>query len=286
MKVKILKNLPLAIASTRSLVVHYKTSRAFKVFETFCFLKTLTDTGKIFKGEHSYDEFVKGLAAHCQVKKNTMYNRIDWLHEFELIKFDDYGNMLLESWTDVARTYHVNEKNFYEIEVNENTARLEYKLKALVIAELKNRLRFRFAQFISNNRAKDLLQSKLPMKIQDQSVQDIADYIVTCQQHSFKARTDSYDFWHSFRADFNCNVKTLMSYFKFDDARTLAYLKRVLCSKGLMQVISRTIESKCNTRSPRSIFTGDKLPLYLSWDEKTKTRFWRMPDAINLSNLL
>jgi len=280
-QVKILKNLPLALCSTREIVVKYNTSRMFKVFETFAYLKAITTSGKIFNGECSKDAHVKYLAKCCNLTRNTMYNRLVWLEKEKLIEIDKRGNILLESWETIALRYGIQNKEFYEININEQSPNLEYILKTLVISEIKSRLSYRFAQIISNNQLRVRLENILGKW---SSLQELAEKIIRLQQDTFKNWSDSYDLWHSLRADFNCNMETLKKYFCFNDSRTVAYLKKVLVKRKLITVVTRKTESKKCTRLPRDIFRERKvIPLNFIWDNKTKTRIWQQPDAITVT---
>lgn len=281
--VKILKNLPLAIASTRAIVCKYKTSRAFKVFETFAYLKTITTSGKIHNQFEHYDDFVSYMANICGVSRNTMYTRIQWLKDFNLItiqtkiKSDHVKSITLESWDTVAITYGIKPNQFYEITIIETSSKLEYILKTYVIAEIQSRLTYKFSQFVSNNHLKVRLEQLLGKWA---TIQELSEKIMLMQRSSFKTWSDSYDFWHSLRADFNCNIDTLAKYFHFDDHRSSCYLKKVLTKLSLIKVQARKTESKKATRKPKSIFSGNTINLNLIWDEVKKIRVWQQPDKI------
>jgi len=290
-QVKILKNLPVAIAATRALVVEYKTSRAFKVFETFAYLKTITTSGKIFNQFECYDDFISYLASCCGISRNTMYTRMQWLKDFNLVteqhgiktvqfKDGELKSITLESWDTIASTYGVKANQYHEITINETSPKLEYILKTLVISELKGRALYKFTEIVSNNHLKAKLEAQLGKW---ETIQELAEKIVQQQQASFRKWSDSYDFWHSLRADFNFNIDTLARYFHFDDHRSACYLKKVLAKLNLIKVQSRKTESKKATRKPRSIFSGDRINLNLIWDEVKKIRVWQQPDLITIN---
>ena len=106
------------------------------------------------------------------------------------------------------------------------------------------------------------------------TIQELAEKIMLMQRSSFKTWSDSYDFWHSLRADFNCNIDTLAKYFHFDDHRSSCYL---------IKVQARKTESKKATRKPKSVFSGNTINLNLIWDEVKKIRVWQQPDKITIT---
>lgn len=282
-QVKILKNLPLAITATRSLVVEYKTSRAFKVFETFAFLKTITSSGKIFNQFDCHDDFICYLSKECGISRNTMYTRIQWLIDFNLIteqvetKTENIVSITLRSWDQIASIYKIKPNQFHEITLHEKSPKLEYILKTLVFKEIKSRLSYKFSQYVTNNHLKPQLEAQLGKWA---TIEELAQKIVHLQQATFKKWSDSYDYWHSLKADFNCNIDTLARYFHFDDHRSACYLKKVLSKFNLIKVRSRKTESKKATRKPRSIYSGNIINLNFIWDRTNRIRIWQQPDLI------
>ena len=280
-KVKILKRLPSAIAKTRSLVTKYQTSRAFKVFETFAFLKVITTSGKLQKSFYgATHNFVCYLAHECCLSTNNMYNRLKWLEEWGLIKFDKHGNIELKSWEAVAKEYRVTDSEFHEIIITDSTPKLEYYIKALVMSEDKSRRQYKFNQFVSNNQVKQVLQSMVPEGIT--TIQQQAEYILKAQQHSFVNRSDSYDLFHSLHADFNSGIRGIKKMFQFIDSRSCVYMKKVLSKLALIKIDKRRIESSVCTRKPTNVFNGSTVPRNYVWDEIKRVRVWVMCDNITV----
>ena len=280
-KVKILKNLPAALAKERALVVKYETHGIFKAFETFMYLKELTTSGKIHNYEDSKDAFIKDLASYCNVSRNTMYTRLELLQKFELITISGSA-ILLESWDKVAETYNVKAGQYHEIELNEKSAKVEHQLRALTIAEHKNRMAYKFAKLInSNNQLRQNLLTffgKLP-----ETLDQLSAMIYEAKIVSFKNRSSSFDFWHSIPSDFNAGVNKIMQYFGFKDFRQVSYWKRSLSQLGLITVQTRKHESRLATRKANNLLTGGKVFQHFFYNVKEKTRIWQLPDAITIN---
>ena len=288
LKVHIPKRLPSAIASTRSLVSKYETSRAFKVFETFTYLKALTPSGKIqqsaFAGPHA---FYSHLASSCYLSVNSFKTRLRWLEEWELITLDKYKNIILKSWEQICKQFRVTDSEFYEIFINEQNERLEYVLKTLVIKENKDRQQFKFAQSVSNNLVKDELERIIPGNIT--SFKELTDYLVNLQKFTYKNRSDSYDIAHTFRADFNVSCLGMARLFDFKALRSSSYLKKVLQLRGFINVKKRAVESFTQTRRPQNLLPSvieAKPKLNLLWNGKKKSRTWQLCDEITITPAL
>lgn len=281
-KVRILKNLPSAIARIRQVATRYKTHRIFKAFETFMYLKDLSNSGKLQNVYGSTDAFMRYLAKHCFVSRNSLYTRIEWMKRFKLVEVDSSGNILLESWDTIAKTFRVKKGVFQDIELHQESPRLEHILRTLTISEHKKRMEFSFAKKInSNNQLRQGIESSLGFK--SDSITKMADMIQKAKVQSFKSWSNSFDFWHSIPSDFNASVKRLMYYFSFDDFRQVAYWKRKLSKLGLVTVQTRKYESTKCTRKANDLLNGGKVQQTFFWDQKTKARVWQMPDAITIN---
>ncbi len=278
-KVKILKNLPAALAKERALVTKYETHRIFKVFETFMYLKEITTSGKIEQPGASLDDFMSYLADECNVSRNTMYTRISMLKQYKLIQVCKRGTIYLESWDTIADQYNVKKNQFHEIQLNEKSAKVEYQLRTLVIAEHKSRMAYKFAKLLeSNNQLRQNLLTffgKLP-----ETLEQLSEMVLQAKVLSFKNRSESFDFWHSIPSDFNASVSKLMQYFAFKDFRQVAYWKRRLSFQALITVQTRKHESKLATRKANNLLTGGKVFQHFFYNVKEKTRIWQLPDAI------
>ncbi|MBS1635214.1 MAG: hypothetical protein JST26_04770 [Bacteroidetes bacterium] len=278
-----MKNLPAAIAQVREVRITYKTHQIFKAFETFMFLKELTTSGKIQNVYGSLDAFMQYLASEVNVSRNTMYTRLEYLKKYSLVSIDKYGNIYLESWETIARRYKVKKQQFYSLEVNpQDSPKLEHILRTLTIAEHKNRMAFAFAKLIeSNNQLRQYLTrlwGSLP-----QTIELMAEKILSEKILSFKRWSESFDFWHSLPSDFNASVRKLMQYFAFDDFRQVAYWKRILSRLGLITVQTRKYESKKCTRKANDLLNGGKVYQHLFYNSHDKIRIWQMPDAITIN---
>lgn len=278
--VKILKRLPSAIAKTRKKVIRYQTSRAFKVFATFAFLKLLTTSGKL-QAKGSWHQFIVYLASECRISPNSMYNRLAWMEEFRLITVVKGKSITLESWDTISREYRVTNNEFYEIEITDESPALEYILKKFVLQENISRQQYMFEKNISNNRVKQVLHSILPQGFK--TMKEMAENILKCQKESFVTRSDSFDFFHSLRADFTCSIKSIARQFKFVDTRSCVYLKKVLKAKGLINYEHRRFESATNTRKATDVFNGLKVAATHFWDDVKKIRVWVLPDALTFT---
>lgn len=211
-----------------------------------------------------------------------MYTRIEWMKDFNLVKLDNSGNLLLESWDTIAKHYRVKKGEFQDIELSKESPRLEHVLRTLTIAEHKKRMEFSFAKKInSNNQLRHYIERFTGIKLAD--INTMADMIQKAKILSFKTWSDSFDFWHSIPSDFNASVKKLMQYFSFDDFRQVAYWKRKLAKIGLITVQTRKYESKLCTRKANDLLFGGKVKQTLFWDGNTQTRVWQMPDAITIN---
>jgi hypothetical protein len=281
-KVRILKNLPAALAQHRALVIKYETHGIFKAFETFLYLKEFTTSGKIHNTETSKDAFVSYLAEACNVSRNTMYARLELLKRFELIQVCKLGSIYLESWDNIAQIYNVKPGQYHEIELHEKAPKLEYQLRTLVISEHKARMAYKFANLLrSNNQLRlNLLTyfGKLP-----ETLEQLADMIMQQKVLSFRNWSESFDWWHSIPSDFNAGVDKLMQHFAFKDFRQVAYWKRVLCGCGLITVQTRKHESRSATRKANNVLTGGKVFQHFFYNVKQKVRIWQLPDAINVN---
>lgn len=258
----------------------YSTSRAFKVFETFCYLKTLSPSGKLHNRFRTKHQFYKYLSDHCHLTVNSLYNRLEWLKEWNLISIDKYGHITLESWQQVAKDYYVQADEFYEIEITEQTKRLEYVFRVMVLAENKSRQAWSFAKFVSNNRVLPYIKQLLPGEELLQDMTALAAYLQKYKEWAFMNRSDSYDFLHSLRPDFNITVYGIAKIFDFSDTRSSCYLKRLLKTKGLIQVIKRKLESKVCTRHAHNVLSGEIVPTNFIWDSEKKVRIWQQCDEI------
>jgi hypothetical protein len=201
---------------------------------------------------------------------------------FKLIETDNSGNILLESWETIAKTYEVKNGVFYDIELHEESPSLEHILRTLTIAEHKKRMEFSFAKKInSNNQLRQSIESNLG-HVPD-SITRMANMIQKAKISSFKTWSDSFDFWHSIPSDFNASAKRLMYYFSFNDCRQVAYWKRKLARLGLVTVQTRKYESRVCKRKADDLLHGGKVKQTFFWDQRTKTRIWQMPDAITIN---
>jgi hypothetical protein len=281
-KIRMLKNLPAAMARIRLLVNKYKTHRIFKAFETFMFLKELTHSGKLQNTYGSTDAFMRFLAKHCSVSRNSMYARIEWMKGFKLIEIDSAGNILLESWTSIAKIFRVKKGAFQDIDLLPGSPRPEHTLRTLTISEHKKRMEFSFAKKInSNNQLRQTIETCLGQKAD--SITKLAALIQQAKILSFKSWSDSFDFWHSIPSDFNASVNRLKYYFAFDDFRQVAYWKRKLAKLGLINVQERKYESAKCTRKANDLLNGGKVQQTFFWDATKKMRVWQMPDAITIN---
>ena len=211
-----------------------------------------------------------------------MYTRIEWMKDFKLVKLDNSGSLLLESWDTIAKQYRVKKGEFQDIELSKESPRLEHVLRTLTIAEHKKRMEFSFTKIInSNNQLRLYIERYTGIKLTD--IKTTVDVIQKAKILSFKTWSDSFDFWHSIPSDFNASVKKLMQYFSFDDFRQVAYWKRTLSKKGLITVQTRKYESKQCTRKANDLLYGGKVKQTFFWDANTQTRVWQMPDAITIN---
>lgn len=280
-RVKILKNLPAALAQIREVSTKYKTHKIFKAVETFIYLKELTQSGKIQNTKGSKDAFMQYLADQCRISRNSMYTRLEWMIRYKFVSQDQKGHISLESWETIAKTYRVQKHVFYDIELTEDSPKLEHILRTITIAEHKQRMEFSFAKLInSNNQLRQHILQRFG--IIPQSIKQMAEMILQAKIMSFKTWSDSFDFWHSIPSDFNASVPKLMQYFSFDDFRQVAYWKKILCRSGLITVQTRKVESKKCTRKANDLLNGGKVKQWFFWDSATKTRVWQLPDAITI----
>lgn len=280
--VKILKNLPAALAKGRELVTKYETHSIFKAFETFVILKELTTSGKIQNLYGSNDEFMKYLSKECGVSRNTMYSRITLLKKHNLISINKSKDILLTSWEDIAIQYNIKSNQFHIIEINNESPKIEYILRTMTFAEHKERQTFQFTKFInSNNQIKEYIISELGHV--PSSIKELAEFIVNKQVLSFRNWSEGFDFWHSFYADFNASVNKIMNYFQFKDFRQVAYWKKQLSAKGLIIVRERKHESQKCTRLATNVFTKQKINQTMFWNRETKTKVWQQPDLITIN---
>lgn len=280
-EVKILKNLPAAIAKQRELVVKYENHAIFKAFETFLYLKQLTTSGKVQNVYGTTDAFMLNLSEECNVSRNTMYNRIKLLQKYQMLTVCKLGNITLTSWEEIAKRYNIKDKEFHTITLTNESPKIEYILRALTLSEHKERMSYKFAKFInSNNQLKEYLLKSfgtLP-----NNITQLAEWILKKQVDSFRCWSEGFDFWHSLRADFNASVNTLMQYFGFCDFRQVAYWKKQLSSNGLILVEERKHDSKKCKRTATNVFTGKKVLQTMFWDNINKARVWHQPDAITV----
>lgn len=211
-----------------------------------------------------------------------MYTRIEWMKNFNLIKQDRSGSLLLESWDTIAKHYRIKKGEFQEIELSTESPKLEHVLRTLTIAEHKKRMEFSFTKKInSNNQLRHYIESFTGIRFTNMNT--MADMIQKAKILSFKTWSDSFDFWHSIPSDFNASVRKLMQYFSFDDFRQIAYWKRKLAKMGLITVQTRKYESKLCTRKANDLLHGGKVNQTFFWDGNTQTRVWQMPDAITIN---
>lgn len=280
--VKILKNLPAALAKERELVNKYETHSIFKAFEIFVILKELTTSGKIQNLYGSHDEFMKCLAEECNVSRNTMYSRIKLLVKFKLITVEKNKDILLTSWDEIAKQYNIKSNQFHTIELNNESPKIEYILRTMTFSEHKERQAFQFTKFINtNNQVKEYIIKELGEL--PKTIQDMAEFVIQKQVLSFKNWSDGFDFWHSLYADFNASVNKIMYYFQFKDFRQVAYWKKQLTKKGLIIVRERKHESQKCTRLATNVFTKQKVKQTMFWNGETKTKVWQQPDLITIT---